>query len=118
MNEPHAPAPPAHPPLTPGDTQAERTRLAWRRTTLAATLSVLLVGRLAIHDGVDSIGAFGLALALVGWLAFIWLTHRRIKAMAQRVPAVIGRTLPAVALSIVGLAALGIALVLIGGAAG
>jgi hypothetical protein len=110
--------PPAHPPLTPGDTQAERTRLAWRRTTLAATLTVLLVGRLAFHDGIDSTGALGLSLALLGWIAFMWLTHRRIRAMAHREPAVIGRTLPAVALSIVGLAVIGIALVLIGGAPG
>lgn len=114
--DPHVP--PAHPPLTSGDTQAERTRLAWRRTTLAVTLSVMLIGRLAIHDGLDVLSALGLSLALVAWIAFMWLTHRRIQAMAQRVPAAIGRTLPAVAVAMVLFAAIGVAMVLAGGVAG
>lgn len=110
--------PAAHPPLTPGDSQSERTRLAWRRTTLAVTLSVLLIGRLAIHDGLDALSALGLSLALVTWLAFMWLTHRRIQAMAHRVPAAIGRTLPAVAVAMAVFAAIGVAMVLVGGVAG
>ena len=111
--ESQAPAP--HPPLTPGDTQAERTRLSWRRTTLSATLSVLLIGRLAVHDNVSPLGALAIALALICWLAFMWLTHRRITAMSHRVPATIGRTLPAVALTIVAFAVIGIILVVVGG---
>lgn len=114
--DPHVPS--ADPPLAPGDTQAERTRLAWRRTTLAVTLSVLLIGRLAFHDGLDALSALGLALALVAWIALMWLTHRRIQAMAHRVPVAIGRTLPVVAMAMVLFAAIGVAMVLAGGVAG
>jgi uncharacterized membrane protein YidH (DUF202 family) len=113
-----AAGPAAHPPLTPGETQAERTRLAWRRTTLAVTLAVLLIGRLAIHDGLDALSALGLSAALASWVAFMWLTHRRIQAMAQRAPAAIGRTLPAVGVAMVVFAVIGIVLVAVGGVAG
>ncbi len=105
--------PEPNPPLTPGDTQAERTRLAWRRTTLSATLAVLLLSRLAFADGANLADGVALFLAAVCWLVFLMLTHSRIRAMAHRVPAGIGRTLPLVGLTIAGLAALGIALVLI-----
>ncbi|NUS17999.1 MAG: DUF202 domain-containing protein, partial [Streptomyces sp.] len=31
--------------------QPERTRLAWRRTTLTCAVSAVLAGRQALHDG-------------------------------------------------------------------
>jgi hypothetical protein len=109
--------PDPHPPLTPGGTQAERTRLSWRRTTLAGTLAVLLIARLAIHDGLEAWAAAALAVALAAWVAFIWVTHRRIQAMAHRVPAAVGRTLPAVTAAIMLFATIGIVLVWVGGVA-
>ena len=95
-------------------TSAERTRLAWRRTVLATTVTALLTVRLALHDGFAPTGAFAVLAAVAGWLTHLWFTHHRIQAMAHREPAGIGRTLPTVALVAVGFAALGLALVISG----
>jgi Domain of unknown function (DUF202) len=102
--------------MAPFETQAERTRFSWRRTTLATTLVVLLIGRLAIHDGVTVLSGLGLAFALMAWLAILGSTHRRIQAISHRVPAVIGHTLPIVAASMVVFATIGIVMIIIGGA--
>lgn len=91
---------------------AERTRLAWRRTVLATTVVSLLTVRLAVRDGVTPVKAVVVAAALLGWLAQLWVTQRRIQMMAQPKPGGIGRTLPAISLVIVGYAVLGIVLLI------
>jgi uncharacterized membrane protein YidH (DUF202 family) len=91
---------------------AERTRLAWRRTALSTTPVALLAIRLAVRDGVSLGGGLAIVAATVGWLAALWLTQRRIRAMASQRPRDIGRTLPAIALVTAGFAVLGVVLVL------
>jgi hypothetical protein len=63
--------------------QPERTRLAWRRSVLAAGVAVLLLGRLALETRMPSVGVAGVAL----WLAFALAAQRRIHAMAAARPA-------------------------------
>jgi len=79
----------------PPGLQAERTRLAWRRTTLAATAVALLAGsRVAIEGGTPSrLGA--VALMSVTWLAILLTAHRRITALGRWHRAAVGRS-PAV----------------------
>ncbi|GHJ49948.1 hypothetical protein Cs7R123_72900 [Catellatospora sp. TT07R-123] len=92
--------------------QAERTRLAWRRTALAATVCALLLARLSATRGLDVAGTVGLSLTALVWLGLLWTAQHRIRAMAVSDPAVVGRTLTAVALSCVGLGLLGVLLIL------
>ncbi|GAA1627608.1 DUF202 domain-containing protein [Catellatospora bangladeshensis] len=92
--------------------QPERTRLAWRRTVLAATACALLLFRLAFERGLDPAGAVGLALGLLCWLAMLTLAHRRIKEMARPRPAGVARLLAAVAVSCIAVALLGVLLIL------
>ncbi|HEU0241700.1 MAG TPA: DUF202 domain-containing protein [Micromonosporaceae bacterium] len=89
---------------------AERTRLSWRRTTLSCTAVLLLTIRLATRDRLHALGAVLAALALFVWLAQLWITQRRIDAMADRQPATVRRTVPATALAAVAFALLGVAL--------
>ncbi|GAA4914760.1 uncharacterized protein DUF202 [Stackebrandtia albiflava] len=88
--------------------QPERTRLAWRRTLLAATVLVLLAARGAVMPPLVPAD-----LLVVGGLALVWLgmlagAHRRIQAFASPRPVRMG--LPTAWLatgSVVGLAVLG-----------
>ncbi|MFJ1810575.1 MULTISPECIES: DUF202 domain-containing protein [unclassified Streptomyces] len=64
--------------------QPERTRLAWRRTTLASTVAAVLAVRAALHGGVSAFGIFACALCCGLWLAFLLLAHRRIHALSAR----------------------------------
>ncbi|HEU4423844.1 MAG TPA: DUF202 domain-containing protein, partial [Pilimelia sp.] len=64
-----------------GSASAERTRLAWRRTVLAITVVAVLSTRLALV-GDSPIGPLLAAAGLVGWLAVLVVTYRRIQAMA------------------------------------
>jgi hypothetical protein len=107
--------PDAGPPgaVPPESASAERTRLSWRRTTLAATVTALLTARLAFRDGWNPLAVMATAAAMVGWLGQLWLTHRRIQAMAHREPAAIGRTLPATALLACAAGILGVVLTLV-----
>ncbi|MGD3107418.1 DUF202 domain-containing protein [Streptomyces sp. YGL11-2] len=68
--------------------QPERTRLAWRRTTLSAAVVAVLAGRQLLHSGASGQVAVALT-ALVGllWLAFTALADRRMRAMATGRPA-------------------------------
>lgn len=56
--------------------QPERTRLAWRRTTLTCTVVSVLAARQAAQDTV-----LAAALSVVAWLGFLAVAHRRIGAM-------------------------------------
>ncbi|MEV1286434.1 DUF202 domain-containing protein [Micromonospora sp. NPDC049679] len=90
--------------------QAERTRLAWRRTALTLTAVTVLTLRLSFGRG--AVGALLAAAALLGWAAVVGVGHRRIKAMATCASA--GRALPLSALVIAGYAAIGTLLVITG----
>ncbi|MEU3711412.1 DUF202 domain-containing protein [Streptomyces catenulae] len=96
--------------------QPERTRLAWRRTTLSCTVVVALaVRRLtqSVAPGVVTAGA--VALTGVAWLVFGLVAHGRMRAMAAGRPPVLGtRGAGLVALCTVVLA-VSVAVVLVGG---
>ncbi|SEQ83539.1 protein of unknown function [Streptomyces sp. yr375] len=68
-------------PRDPG-LQPERTRLAWRRTTLASTVAAVLAVKSSLHGGVSVSGVVLCALACGLWLAFLLLAHHRIRALA------------------------------------
>lgn len=91
--EPEGGVPPPAPDRDPG-LQPERTRLAWRRTTLSATAMAVLAGRQLLSSRAP--GAVEVVLVvLMGllWLAFVTLAHRRMRAMATgRPPALPPRT--------------------------
>ncbi|MFJ6796299.1 DUF202 domain-containing protein [Streptomyces sp. NPDC091268] len=66
--------------------QPERTRLAWRRTTLSCSVAAVLALRQVLHgagSAVEVTGAAGIALL---WLAFLGLAHRRMRALAADPP--------------------------------
>ncbi|MEO3754056.1 DUF202 domain-containing protein [Streptomyces sp. B6B3] len=65
--------------------QPERTRLAWRRTTLTFTLVVVLAARKLVvsEDGVPSAAVVAVALQALLWVGFLILAHRRIRALAD-----------------------------------
>ncbi|RIV40606.1 DUF202 domain-containing protein [Micromonospora radicis] len=98
--------PPARDPGLP----AERTRLAWRRTGLTATVVAVLTVRLALTGG--RVGALLAALTVLCWGATVTLCQRR--AAATDLPGSGGRTLAAVSLCAVGLALIGTLLVVHG----
>ncbi|KUN77174.1 DUF202 domain-containing protein [Streptomyces griseoruber] len=62
--------------------QPERTRLAWRRTTLSSTVAAVLAVKTALHGGASAAGIVACALVCALWLAFLLLAHRRIRALA------------------------------------
>ncbi|MFB9463272.1 DUF202 domain-containing protein [Streptomyces cinereospinus] len=92
--------------------QPERTRLAWRRTTLSGTVVAVLAARTALHGGPSAPRIVVCALCCVLWLGFLLVAHRRIRTLAAS-----GRPVPltpryaaAAALCTVALAACGSAL--------
>jgi hypothetical protein len=91
--------------------QPERTRLAWRRTTLAGTVAAVLAAKTALHEGPSTTGALVCALCGVLWLGFLGLAHLRIRALATARPVALGpRHATAAALCTVALAVCGAAL--------
>ncbi|MFF9865627.1 DUF202 domain-containing protein [Streptomyces sp. NPDC013953] len=98
-------------PRDPG-LQPERTRLAWRRTTLSATVAAVLAARQALHDDVTAGGLVGAALSLLVWLAFLGLAHRRMQALGTARPRSLApRGVVATAACTVALAAFAVAVV-------
>ncbi|MFF7738882.1 DUF202 domain-containing protein [Streptomyces sp. NPDC007984] len=71
--------------------QPERTRLAWRRTTLACTVVAGLAGRQAVHEGVTAPRAVTVALSALLWLGFLAVAHRRIRALTAARPVPLAR---------------------------
>lgn len=63
--------------------QPERTRLAWRRTTLAGTIVTVLAVRAALHGGASASGLAVAALCCVLWAAFLLLAQLRIHTLAR-----------------------------------
>jgi hypothetical protein len=66
------------------ETQPERTRLAWRRTTLTFALVVVLAVRevVVLEDSRTGLAFMAVSLDALAWVAFLILTHRRIRALA------------------------------------
>ncbi|MGA5502571.1 DUF202 domain-containing protein [Streptomyces umbrinus] len=62
--------------------QPERTRLAWRRTTLAGTVATVLAVKAALHNGPSATGIATAALCCALWLGFLTVAHRRIRVLA------------------------------------
>ncbi|MEU1499313.1 DUF202 domain-containing protein [Streptomyces sp. NPDC005732] len=62
--------------------QPERTRLAWRRTTLSCTVVAVLAAKAVLHDGRSTAGAAAGVLCGALWLGFLVLAHRRIRVLA------------------------------------
>ncbi|MFG3409839.1 DUF202 domain-containing protein [Streptomyces sp. NPDC048142] len=67
--------------------QPERTRLAWRRTTLSATVVALLAVRQALHRGATPAALIAVSLSALAWLGFLVVAHRRILWLGVARPA-------------------------------
>ncbi|MDQ0937941.1 DUF202 domain-containing protein [Streptomyces turgidiscabies] len=96
--------------------QPERTRLAWRRTTLSSTVAALLAGRTALHGGPSAVGVSVCAVCCALWLCFLAVSHRRIRTLSEPddagPPPLAARYAAAAALCTVALAVCGTLLVL------
>ncbi|WP_251092724.1 DUF202 domain-containing protein [Streptomyces sp. Caat 7-52] len=66
--------------------QPERTRLAWRRTTLSASVAAVLAVKTALHGGLSAAGIIACALCCGLWLGFLRVAHHRIRALAAGSP--------------------------------
>ncbi|WP_321162654.1 MULTISPECIES: DUF202 domain-containing protein [unclassified Streptomyces] len=62
--------------------QPERTRLAWRRTTLSATVTAVLAARTALGRGAGPVQAVAVALCAALWLGFLYIAQRRTQGLA------------------------------------
>ncbi|MGW3955050.1 DUF202 domain-containing protein [Streptomyces sp. NPDC004752] len=62
--------------------QPERTRLAWRRTTLAYAVATVLALRTALHGGATPVGILVCALCCGLWLGFLRVAHHRVRTLA------------------------------------
>lgn len=65
--------------------QPERTRLAWRRTTLSCAVTAVLAGRQVLHGG-GAFAALAVSLAALVFLVFLWLAHHRIQQLGAPEP--------------------------------
>ncbi|WP_200303673.1 DUF202 domain-containing protein [Streptomyces adelaidensis] len=93
--------------------QPERTRLAWRRTTLTGAAVAVLAAKSALHGGPSAAGAVAGALCAVLWLGFLGLAHRRIHDLVAARPLVLTPRIAAAAvLCTIALAVCGAVLVL------
>lgn len=82
--EPSAEAEP-EPGRDPG-LQPERTRLAWRRTTLSAAVVALLAARQVLRDGATPVGLMAVGLSLLVWIGFLAVAHRRMRSLTAPRP--------------------------------
>ncbi|WP_107097132.1 DUF202 domain-containing protein [Streptomyces sp. NBRC 110028] len=91
--------------------QPERTRLAWRRTTLACAVAASLAGRQTLHAGLGPLSALALSLVVLSWLAFLAVAHRRIRHLgASRPPLLTPRAAAAAVVCVMGAAVCGAAM--------
>ncbi|MFC0849244.1 DUF202 domain-containing protein [Streptomyces noboritoensis] len=63
--------------------QPERTRLAWRRTTLSCTVAAVLAAKQALHGGRTPVALVAVALSGLVWLGFLAVAHRRIQSLTR-----------------------------------
>lgn len=61
------------------DSAPERTRLSWRRTTLAGTAVLILLVRLALLQDNESGALISAALGALCWVALLATVQRRIR---------------------------------------
>ncbi|MEU3094382.1 DUF202 domain-containing protein [Streptomyces sp. NPDC006967] len=96
--------------------QPERTRLAWRRTTLSGTVVVVLAARAAASGTGSGVAVGAAAVCCVSWVVFLAVAHRRILALARGgVPgALASRYAAAVVLCVAGMVGGGVGLVVRG----
>ncbi|WP_447036457.1 DUF202 domain-containing protein [Streptomyces sp. DSM 118878] len=66
--------------------QPERTRLAWRRTTLSCTVAAVLAARAVLNRGPSTTGILACALCLLLWLGFLTVAHHRMVALTAARP--------------------------------
>lgn len=66
--------------------QPERTRLAWRRTTLACSVAAVLGLRQAMRGPGTPADAVGAGVIVLLWLAFLWVAHLRMRELAAARP--------------------------------
>ncbi|WP_406328777.1 DUF202 domain-containing protein [Streptomyces sp. NBC_00203] len=66
--------------------QPERTRLAWRRTTLSSTVAAVLATKAALNGGRSAGGIVACAMCCALWLGFLAVAHRRIQVLATSGP--------------------------------
>ncbi|MFE9635619.1 DUF202 domain-containing protein [Streptomyces sp. NPDC006463] len=93
--------------------QPERTRLAWRRTTLACSVVAVLALRQALRGSGRPVEVAGAAVTALIWVAFLWVAHRRIRALAAGPPRVLGpRSALAVVACTVALAVFAVAVII------
>ncbi|MEU8523482.1 DUF202 domain-containing protein [Streptomyces sp. NBC_01216] len=71
--------------------QPERTRLAWRRTTLTCTVVAVLAAKAAIHDEITAVGVAGAAGAALVWVGFLAVAQRRIRDLDAAEPRALSR---------------------------
>jgi hypothetical protein len=74
--------------------QPERTRLAWRRTTLTCTVVAVLAARQGVEYEGGAGGVLATAFSALAWSGFLVVANRRIRVM--------GGTRPPAALSVGG----------------
>ncbi|MGR4884522.1 DUF202 domain-containing protein [Streptomyces sp. LARHCF249] len=92
--------------------QPERTRLAWRRTTLASAVVAVLALRQALRGAGRPPEVAGAAVIALVWVAFLWVAHRRIRALAAgRPPELAPRAALAVVACTMALAAFAMAMI-------
>lgn len=66
--------------------QPERTRLAWRRTTLSCTVVALLAGRQAVRTGPSATVLVAVSVSMLAWLGFLGVAHSRVTRMRTARP--------------------------------
>jgi hypothetical protein len=86
---------------------AERTRLAWRRTGLSATVVGLLAARPAFDPAAGWIKWLVAATAMLGWVLLVGIAYYRARGLATWPPTAGRLTVPAYATITVGFALLG-----------
>ncbi|MFC9286370.1 DUF202 domain-containing protein [Streptomyces sp. NPDC057052] len=93
--------------------QPERTRLAWRRTTLSGTVAAVLGVKTALQDGASAPAVTACVAFCLLWLVLLVLAHHRIRVLASTTtpPALHPRRATAAVLCTVALAVCAAALV-------
>jgi uncharacterized membrane protein YidH (DUF202 family) len=97
------------PPRSDPGVAAERTRLAWRRTSLTATAAGVLLLRLALVHHNRPVAVIVTAVAALLWVVMMILIQRRMRAL----PSTLSSATPLVltTLGCLGLGVLGVVLI-------